>query len=58
MAQNRGAEPRYKVAIEKNLAMRTRDGITLYADVYRPEAPGKFPVLVCARHTTRARNSR
>ena len=46
MAQNRGAEPRYKVIIEKNLAMRTRDGITLRADVYRPDASGKFPVLV------------
>lgn len=46
MAQNRGAEPKYKVAIEKNLAMRTRDGITLRADVYRPDVSGKFPVLV------------
>jgi uncharacterized protein len=46
MAQNRGAEPKYKVIIEKNLAMRTRDGITLRADVYRPDASGKFPVLV------------
>jgi predicted acyl esterase len=46
MAQNREAEPKYKVAIEKNLAMRTRDGITLRADVYRPDASGRFPVLM------------
>ena len=46
MAQNRNAEPKYKVTIERNLAMRTRDGVTLRADVYRPDAPGKFPVLV------------
>jgi putative CocE/NonD family hydrolase len=26
--------------------MRTRDGVTLYADVYRPDASGRFPVLV------------
>ena len=26
--------------------MRTRDGVKLYADVYRPDASGKFPVLV------------
>jgi len=39
MAQNRGAEPKYKVTIEKNLAMRTRDGITLRADVYTPTRP-------------------
>jgi putative CocE/NonD family hydrolase len=40
------SEPTFKVIFEKNLAMRTRDGVTLYADVYRPDAPGKFPVLV------------
>jgi uncharacterized protein len=39
-------EPRYKVVVEKNVAMRTRDGVALNADVYRPDAPGKFPVLV------------
>ena len=39
-------EPTYKVVAEKNLAMRTRDGVTLYADVYRPDVPGRFPVLV------------
>ncbi|HEV8436549.1 MAG TPA: CocE/NonD family hydrolase, partial [Methylomirabilota bacterium] len=26
--------------------MRTRDGVTLRADVYRPDAPGRFPVLL------------
>src|SRR5262245_8709075 len=26
--------------------MWTRDGLTLYSDVYRPDAPGRFPVLV------------
>jgi putative CocE/NonD family hydrolase len=40
------SEPKYKVVVEKNLAMRTRDGVTLYADVYRPDGAGKFPVLV------------
>ncbi|MBI2761790.1 MAG: CocE/NonD family hydrolase [Chloroflexi bacterium] len=40
------ARRQYAVAIEKNLPMRTRDGVTLYADVYRPDAPGRFPVLV------------
>jgi putative CocE/NonD family hydrolase len=41
-----GSEPKYKVIIERNLAMRTRDGVTLRADVYRPDAAGKYPVLV------------
>jgi putative CocE/NonD family hydrolase len=46
MSQSSAELPRYKVTAEKNIAMRTRDGVTLYADVYRPEAAGKFPVLV------------
>ena len=41
------SDPTYKVTVQRHLPMRTRDGITLYADVYRPDAPGKFPVLVC-----------
>ena len=37
----------YEVIHEKNVPMTTRDGITLYADVVRPDAPGKtFPALV------------
>ncbi|HLI81067.1 MAG TPA: CocE/NonD family hydrolase, partial [Candidatus Binataceae bacterium] len=47
MNANQSSEPVYKVIAERHLPMRTRDGITLYADVYRPDAPGKFPVLVC-----------
>jgi hypothetical protein len=41
------SEPIYKVTVQRRMPMRTRDGITLYADVYRPDAQGKFPVLVC-----------
>ena len=41
-----GSEPKYKVIVEKNLAMRTRDGVALHADVYRPDAAGNYPVLV------------
>ncbi|MGH9397498.1 MAG: CocE/NonD family hydrolase [Terriglobia bacterium] len=36
----------YKVIIEQNVAVRMRDGVTLRADIYRPDAPGKFPVLL------------
>ena len=46
MATSRDSQPVHKVVVEKNVAMRTRDGIALYADVYRPDASGKFPVLV------------
>jgi uncharacterized protein len=32
--------------IERNVAMKTRDGVTLKADVYRPAGDGSFPVLL------------
>ncbi len=39
------AEP-YEVEVERNVAANMRDGVTLYADIYRPKAVGKFPVLL------------
>lgn len=40
------ARREYKVVTETDVAMTTRDGFTLYADVVRPDAPGRFPVLL------------
>ena len=40
------AGEKYSVKVETNVAMKTRDGINLRADIYRPEAPGKFPVIL------------
>jgi hypothetical protein len=34
------------VIVEKNVAVALRDGTRLRADVYRPSAPGQYPVLV------------
>ncbi|MBM3775660.1 MAG: CocE/NonD family hydrolase, partial [Acidobacteria bacterium] len=34
------------IVVESNLAVPMRDGVRLYADVYRPAREGKFPVLV------------
>ena len=34
------------VIVERNVAMKTRDGITLSADIYRPAGEGTFPVLL------------
>ena len=42
-AQARGS---YEVLFESNVAMKTRDAVTLRADIYRPKADGKFPVLI------------
>ena len=40
------ARPENAILTERNVPMRTRDGVTLYADVWRPDAPGRFPVLL------------
>jgi putative CocE/NonD family hydrolase len=34
------------VAVEKNVEAPMRDGVVLRADVYRPDAPGRFPALL------------
>src|SRR5215471_7584662 len=36
----------YEVTLERGVAMKTRDGVTLRADIYRPKPDGKFPVLL------------
>lgn len=40
------AAEEYAVVYENNVPMKTRDGVILYADIYRPKAEGKFPVLL------------
>lgn len=40
------AADEYAVTYESNVPVRMRDGVTLRADVYRPRADGKFPVLL------------
>ena len=34
------------IIIEQSTPARMRDGVTLYADVYRPTSTGRFPVLL------------
>jgi predicted acyl esterase len=41
----RAAGP-FAVTFEHNVSLKLRDGITLLADVYRPQAEGQFPVLL------------
>jgi predicted acyl esterase len=41
----RAANP-YAVTYERDTSVVMRDGIKLYADVFRPDADGKFPVLL------------
>jgi hypothetical protein len=40
------AAPASGVAVERGVAMKTRDGVTLRADIYRPAGEGTFPVLL------------
>ncbi|MBI4167131.1 MAG: CocE/NonD family hydrolase [Acidobacteria bacterium] len=40
------AADRFDVTIERGVAVKMRDGVTLRADIYRPKAEGKFPVLL------------
>jgi putative CocE/NonD family hydrolase len=46
LTQNISGDENYAVTIDRDIAMTTRDGVTLFADVYRPKASGKFPVLL------------
>jgi len=41
------AAERYEVTIERGVQATMRDGVVLRADIYRPKAEGKFPVLLC-----------
>src|SRR5262249_7490621 len=36
----------HAVVVEADVKVAMRDGVTLIADVYRPAAPGRYPVLL------------
>jgi putative CocE/NonD family hydrolase len=40
------SQPRYTVLEEANVRVPMRDGVTLSTDIFRPDAPGKFPALL------------
>ena len=44
--QNNLSQPTFKMKIEKDVDIPMRDGTILKADVFRPDAPGTFPVLM------------
>ena len=39
------SQPKYSVKVEKDVLVRMRDGVTVAVDIFRPDAPGKFPAL-------------
>jgi uncharacterized protein len=40
------AAENYEIAVIRNVEAKMRDGVTLRADVYRPKAVGRYPVLL------------
>lgn len=40
------SKPEHKIVEERNVGITMRDGIKLAADIYRPQAEGKFPVIL------------
>jgi uncharacterized protein len=42
----RPSQPRHEMVVEKDVPVRMRDGATLYADVFRPRANGKYPAII------------
>jgi len=45
-SRHRGSQPRYDLIIEKDLEIPMRDRARLKADVFRPKAGGRFPVII------------
>jgi putative CocE/NonD family hydrolase len=45
-AQVAAASSASDIIVQHDVPMKTRDGVTLYADLYRPSSPGKFPVIL------------
>jgi putative CocE/NonD family hydrolase len=45
-ALGHAGEPTYGVKLELGVMVPMRDGVRLSTDVYRPDAPGKFPVVL------------
>jgi uncharacterized protein len=40
------AAENYPVKVERGISVKMRDGVTLRGDIFRPDAEGKFPVLL------------
>jgi hypothetical protein len=44
--QANGSRPAVKMAVERDVLIPMRDGVRLAADIFRPDAEGKFPALL------------
>src|SRR5262249_29146611 len=48
------SKPVYRVKTEANVRVPMRDGVTLAADIYRPDTEGKFPAILVRTPYNRA----
>src|SRR5664280_1012735 len=39
------SQPTFKMVVDKDVMVTMRDGTRVAVDVYRPDAPGRFPAL-------------
>lgn len=46
LAQTSPSAASSDILIERDVAMKARDGVILYADIYRPRSSDKFPVIL------------
>jgi predicted acyl esterase len=46
IAQSTAPSTEYAVVVETGVRVKMRDGVTLVADIFRPKAAGKFPVIL------------
>jgi len=46
LASSSLAAEKYEVTVERGVVAKMRDGVSLRADIYRPKAEGKFPVIL------------
>ncbi|UCD94476.1 MAG: CocE/NonD family hydrolase, partial [Candidatus Zixiibacteriota bacterium] len=40
------SQPKYEIIVDRDVEVPMRDGVKLATDIYRPDADGKFPVIV------------
>ena len=41
--ETEGSQPKYNIKVEKDVPITMPDGVRLFADIYRPDAEGRFP---------------
>ena len=46
MSKITASEKKYKMIVDKDVWVTMRDGVRIPVDIYRPDAPGKFPALL------------